>query len=61
MSSITKFLSEVKEEVRHVSWPSREQVIRLSLAVAIVSGVVGLCLGLVDMGLTRLISLVLPS
>lgn len=46
------FLKEVREELSKVVWPSREQTIRYTILVIIVSVVVGLFLGGLDYILT---------
>ena len=50
------FLSEVIGELRKVEWPTREQVIRLSLIVIGISAVIGAMLALVDLGFTYLVN-----
>ena len=46
--SITRLPREVITELRRVTWPSREEAVRLTIMVLIVSAVVGLFLGGVD-------------
>jgi preprotein translocase subunit SecE len=41
-------------ELKKVSWPSRQEAIRLSLIVIAVCVVIGLFLGLIDLGFTEL-------
>jgi len=43
-----RFFVETFGELKRVTWPSREQVIRLTMLVLTVSAVIGLFLGLVD-------------
>ncbi|HZQ29474.1 MAG TPA: preprotein translocase subunit SecE [Patescibacteria group bacterium] len=50
------FFREVLEELRKVVWPTRNEVIRLTSVVIIVSLLVGLFLGGVDFVLTKLLS-----
>lgn len=54
-----KFLTEVKEELYKVSWPSRQQTIRLTLVVILVSVIVGVFLGGLDYLLTKLMEVIL--
>ncbi len=54
MPNIIGFLIEVKEELRKVAWPSREQTIRYTILVIIVAAAVGLFLGGLDYILTVL-------
>lgn len=44
----TKFFSEVAMELRKVTWPTREETIRLTAAVIIISVAVGLFVGGLD-------------
>lgn len=53
------FLREVREELKKVVWPSRDEVIRLTGVVILVSLVVGLYLGGIDFILTKLVELVI--
>ncbi len=46
--SATRLPREVITELRRVTWPSREEAVRLTIMVLIVSAVVGLFLGGVD-------------
>lgn len=44
----TKFFSEVSTELRKVTWPTRQETIRLTAAVIIISLAVGLFVGGLD-------------
>ena len=48
------FLKEVQEELKKVVWPTRDEVIRLTVVVIFVSLVVGLFLGGIDIVLVKL-------
>ena len=54
-----QFLREVKVELKKVTWPSRKQTIGSTIVVIILVIVISLFLGLVDIGLSSLIRLVL--
>ncbi len=47
--------------MRRVTWPSREEAMRLTLMVIAVSAVIGLFLGLIDMGFARLLNVILGN
>lgn len=49
------FLKEVRDELKKVVWPTRDEIIRLTGVVIIVSVGVGLFLGGTDFILTKLI------
>ncbi|OGK38737.1 preprotein translocase subunit SecE [Candidatus Roizmanbacteria bacterium RIFCSPHIGHO2_12_FULL_41_11] len=54
MASPVIFLKEVQEELKKVVWPTRDEVIRLTFVVILISLVVGLFLGGIDFILTKL-------
>ena len=54
-------LGEVVAELRRVTWPTREETMRLTLMVIAVSAAVGVFLGLVDMGFARLFERILGN
>lgn len=58
MTTPVVFLKEVREELSKVVWPTRDEVIRLTLTVILVSLIVGLLLGGLDFLLTKLLELV---
>lgn len=59
MPNIFAFLNEVKEELRKVAWPNREQTVRYTILVVIVAVAVGLFLGALDYILTAITSVLL--
>lgn len=59
MVSPTKFLQETYVELRQVVWPSRAEVIRLTLIVITISVATGLYIGGLDFAFTKLIGLIL--
>jgi len=56
---ITKYLKEVRAELRKVTWPSRPEVLRLSAIVMVVLVVASAFLALVDYGFSRLMRLII--
>jgi len=53
------FLKEVRDELNKVVWPSRDEVIRLTVVVIVVSLIVGFYLGTLDYIFTKLITLII--
>jgi preprotein translocase subunit SecE len=53
-----QFLREVKIELKKVVWPTRKQTIGSTIVVLILTMIVALFLGMVDMGLSNLIRVV---
>jgi preprotein translocase subunit SecE len=54
-----QFLREVKIELKKVTWPSRKQTIGSTVVVVILVLIVSLFLGVVDIGLSSLVRVVL--
>lgn len=55
------FLKEVRDELQKVVWPTRDEIIRLTGVVIIVSGVVAIFLGGADFILTKLVALIIAK
>lgn len=53
--SLNNYLSETREEMKHVSWPTRNQIIGYTIVVIVISAVVAIYLGLFDYGFRFLI------
>ena len=53
------FFEESKAEIKKVVWPTRKETIATSIAVVIFTVVVAVFLGLVDLGLSKLVSIIL--
>ncbi len=54
-----QFLREVKIELKKVTWPSRKQTIGSTVVVIILVVIISLFLGVVDIGLSSLVRVVL--
>lgn len=50
-----RLFGEVASELKRVTWPTREETFRLTVMVIIVSAVIGVFLGLIDIGFSELI------
>jgi len=53
------YLKEVRHEMTQVVWPKRREVVKLTLTVIAISVIVGLYLGAVDFGFTKLLEVVI--
>ena len=51
----SKFLSEVKRELGNVSWPTRDATIGSTFVVLVAVFIIGLFLGVLDLGLSRIV------
>ncbi|MGB9882976.1 MAG: preprotein translocase subunit SecE [Microgenomates group bacterium] len=47
------FGSEIVDELKKVSWPTKKQTIRLTMIVIIVSLIIGLYIGIIDILLAK--------
>ena len=56
---IRDFLEEAKGELKKVTWPTRKETLTTSAAVLLLVLVVSLYLGLVDLGLAKIIEALL--
>jgi preprotein translocase subunit SecE len=56
-----QFLREVKVELKKVTWPSRKQTVGSTVVVIVLVLVISLFLGVVDIGLSSLIRVVLQQ
>jgi preprotein translocase subunit SecE len=54
-----QFLKEVKIELKKVVWPARKDTIASTSVVLIIVMIIAVFLGLVDLGLSRIIRLIL--
>lgn len=60
MSALSRpidFLREVRVELAKVVWPSKEATFRLTILVIVITIVVGFFIGIIDLGLTKLSSI----
>ena len=58
-ANIIKFLKEAKVELKRVTWPTPKQALASTSVVIIVVVIVSMFLGIVDLGLAKVIRLVL--
>lgn len=49
-----RFMAETWNELKRVTWPSRQEATRLTIIVLMISLAIGLVLGLLDAGFTGL-------
>jgi preprotein translocase subunit SecE len=60
LQSVRGFFADVRTEARKVTWPQRKEAIAGTIGVVTVVGVITLVLGVVDMGLAKLVEFILP-
>jgi len=54
----TKFIREVIAELRKVNWPTRQETIKLTVIVIILSFIVGAFIGILDTTFLRITALI---
>ncbi|MDP4086506.1 MAG: preprotein translocase subunit SecE [Bacillota bacterium] len=59
MERITKFFSDITREMRKVSWPKREELTRYTITVLATVAFFSIFFGVLDLGISRLIRLIL--
>ena len=61
MKQVTTFFSEVRSELSKVTWPKREEVIKLTIIVLLVSVVVGAYVGGLDYLFTKALEIIVSK
>ena len=56
-----RFIGEAFTELRRVTWPTRRETMRLTWMVISVAVTIGIFLGFVDLGFSRLLDVILGS
>jgi preprotein translocase subunit SecE len=56
---VPRFAMEIISELRKVQWPTRDEVIHLTVVVVIVTIIIGAILGLIDIGFGWLVDEIL--
>ena len=57
-NNVTGFLGEVRQELRHVTWPTRHEAIQKTTLVVLISVVAGIYLGALDYAFTYITSII---
>lgn len=61
MGAVINYLKEVRFELSKVIWPKRKEVIKLTLIVLLISGIIGVYVGVVDLGFTKLLESIISK
>lgn len=61
MKKIFSYFSEVKLELSKVTWPTRQEVVKLLSLVLVISAVVAAFVGIVDFSLTKTLEFLLAK
>lgn len=55
-NKVTKFLGEVKAELKKVAWPSKEELKGSTIVVITITALLGLYIGAIDFVVSRVIT-----
>jgi len=58
VNKVINYLKEVKLELSKVTWPKKDQVIKLTLIVFVISGIVAIYVGGLDFVFTKFLEFV---
>ncbi|MBI3443259.1 preprotein translocase subunit SecE [Candidatus Woesebacteria bacterium] len=58
MKKIFDYFVEVRSELSKVTWPKRDDVVKLTLIVVVISVIVGGFIGALDFGFTKLLEVI---
>lgn len=56
---VTRFLKEVRQEVKKVTWPQRKEIVGSTIVVIISVFIVSFFLGFIDLTLQKLLSYII--
>ena len=59
MENVRQYLSDVRTEFRKVTWPSQREYVGGTIGVVVIVAILTLVLGLIDMGLSQIMELIL--
>ncbi|MFH1971073.1 MAG: preprotein translocase subunit SecE [Patescibacteria group bacterium] len=59
VNKVINYLKEVKLELSKVTWPKKDQVIKLTLIVFVISGIVAIYVGGLDFVFTKVLGLII--
>ena len=59
VKKITDYINEIRLELSKVVWPKREEVIKLTLIVFVISTVISAYVGVLDFALTKLLEVLI--
>lgn len=61
MMRVRNYMTSVRTEIGRVSWPSRKEVVSLTVLIIFLAVVLGIYLGLADLIITQILRLLLRS
>jgi preprotein translocase subunit SecE len=61
LKRISRYLGEVQGELKKVTWPNKDTLIKMSIAVFVTSVIFGIYLTLIDVGFRKIIDKIISS
>lgn len=61
MKAVVGYLQDVRGELAKVEWPEKQEVVKLTTVVFLVSAIVGAYIGVLDYAFTKLLELMLAQ
>jgi preprotein translocase subunit SecE len=61
MRQVIEYFAGVRNELTKVTWPKRDDVVKLTLIVFMISAIVAAYVGALDLGFTKLLGLLLSA
>ncbi|MBN2231570.1 MAG: preprotein translocase subunit SecE [Deltaproteobacteria bacterium] len=61
ITTLVQYLRDSRSEVRKVTWPGRKETVGLTWVVLVTVVVISLFLGVVDLGLAKIIKLIIGA
>jgi len=58
-SKVSEFLQQVVRELRLVHWPDKRRAFRLTIVILALCAALGAYIGILDLGLTELITIII--
>lgn len=59
MQQLVRYFQQSGNELRKVTWPTRRQAMKLTIAVIVFSIVLSLVIGLIDLGFTKVLQTII--
>ncbi len=60
VGDVRQFLIDVRAETRKVTWPQRKVAMAGTIGVVVIVAIISVVLGLIDFGLAKAVSVVMP-
>lgn len=61
IATFADYLTESRAEIRKVTWPTKKEARVTSIAVLVLVVIMAVFLGLVDLGMTKIVALILST